>query len=286
MNTRASSRAKRTTQAIASAIAAPPYVRPGHFYSPLTSREDVRRSLSWQEAGDAPGVALREAAQLALAASVQANLGVPLPGPRYLEENGMFGPADAAVYREMLGYLRPSRIIETGSGFSTAVALDEVDANPSLAGLEMTCIEPYPARLHSLLRPGDAVEILQEPVQDVSLEEFAKLGRGDIVFIDSTHVAKAGSDVCWLLLHVLPRLAPGVAVHVHDIFWPFAYPPQWLGERRDWNEAYFLHAFLSGNAEWEILLFNSWLWQSHPEMVPSRLANEQPGSIWLRKAAN
>ena len=105
---------------------------------------------------------------------------------------------------------------------------------------------------------------------------------GDVLFIDSTHVVKPGSDVVWLFLHVLPRLAPGVVVHVHDIFWPFEYPPEWLAERRDWTESYLLHAFLAGNREWEILLFSSWLWARHPELVPSRL-DGVPGNIWLRK---
>jgi hypothetical protein len=84
---------------------------------------------------------------------------------------------------------------------------------------------------------------------------------------------------------VLPRLAPGVAVHVHDIFWPFTYPSAWLHERRDWNEAYLLQAFLSGNAGWEIALFSSWLWRCHPEAVPPPLRTDHPGSIWLRKTS-
>jgi hypothetical protein len=285
MTRRALIRAHQTAQAVAAALKAPPYAPPGHYYSPLTSRGDIRRALSWH---DAPGVALNQAAQLAMAASAWPVLASPPPGPRYREDEGsvMFAAADAAVYRVMLGALRPSRIIEAGSGFSTAVALDEAGGNPCLAGLEMTCIEPHPARLRSLLRPGDAVTVVEQPVQDVPLETFEKLGAGDILFIDSSHVAKAGSDVTWLLLHVLPRLAAGVAVHVHDIFWPFTYPARWLAERRDWNEGYFLHAFLSGNHSWEILLFASWLWQEHPEAVPPRLASGQPGSLWLRKTGS
>ena len=274
------SRAYRTLRAVASVVANPPYSTPGHFYSPLTSGNDIRRALAWQ---DPPGVELNESSQLALAASFRPVLEAPEPGPRYREPIDMFGHADAAVYRAILGYLRPSRIIEVGSGFSTAVALDEADRNPSLAGLEMICVEPYPQRLLALLRPSDHVTLLRCPVQDVSLEAFDKLGAGDILFIDSSHVAKAGSDVTWLLLQVLPRLAPGVAVHLHDIFWPFTYRADWLEERRDWNEAYFLNAFLSGNASWEILLFSSWLWHQHADMIPARIAGDHPGSIWLRK---
>ena len=274
-------RAYRAARAVAAVTAAPPYVRPGHFYSPLTSGDDIRRALTRND--DAPSIDLNVGAQLALAASMGPVLAAEQPGPRYRSANNMFGPSDAAVYRAMLHHLQPSRIIEAGSGFSTAVALDEVDASQDLTGLEITCIEPYPARLLALLQPSDRVTLLRCPVQDLPMETFAKLGSGDILFIDSSHVAKAGSDVAWLLLQVLPHLAPGVAVHVHDVFWPFTYPAVWLRERRDWNEAYFLHAFLSGNAGWEIMLFSSWLWRKHPESVPARIAGQEPGSVWLRK---
>jgi Methyltransferase domain len=172
-----------------------------------------------------------------------------------------------------------------GSGYSTAVALDEADTNPGLSGLEITCIEPFPERLLGLLFESDAgrLKILRQPVQNVNAAAYERLGPQDVLFIDSTHVVKAGSDVVWLFLHVLPRLAAGVVVHVHDVFWPFEYPAQWLRQRRDWTEAYLVHAFLAGNTGWEILFFPSWLWQCKPDLVPQPLAQERPGSIWLRK---
>lgn len=269
------SRAARTVRAIRAAVSEPPYVPPGHFYSPLTSSEDIRRALSWER--DAPGVDVNEDEQLALAASLATTVAEPPPGPRWSAgpENQMFGSADASVYRAMLGWLQPKRIIEAGSGYSTMIALDE--------GYPVTCIEPYPDRLLSLARQGDPITLLRQPVQDVPLSLYEELGDGDILFIDSTHVAKAGSDVCWLLLHVLPRLEPGAVVHLHDIFWPFEYPAAWLREHRDWTEDYLLHAFLAGNTSWEILWFSSWIWRCHPEVVPEHLRAEDPGSIWLRK---
>lgn len=269
------SRAARTVRAIRAAVSRPPYAAPGHFYSPLTSSEDIRRALAWE--WDAPGVNLNEDGQLALAASLAPTVGEPPPGPRWSggPDNRMFGWADASVYRAMLGWLQPERIIEAGSGYSTMIALDE--------GYPVTCIEPYPDRLLSLVRPGDSVTLLRQPVQDVPLSLYEELAAGDILFIDSSHVAKAGSDVCWLLLRVLPRLAPGAVVHLHDIFWPFEYPAAWLCEHRDWTEDYLLNAFLSGNTSWEILWFSSWIWRCHPEVVPEHLRAEDPGSIWLRK---
>jgi hypothetical protein len=91
--------------------------------------------------------------------------------------------------------------------------------------------------------------------------------------------------VLWLYLHVLPTLAPGVVVHVHDIFWPFEYPPSWLREHRDWNENYFLHAFLCHNASWQLMIFNSWIANIHADELPRSLRGMEPGSLWMRRAA-
>lgn len=263
-------------------IRQPPYVAPGHFYSPLTSASDASRALSWPVE---LAVDLSADAQLALARRIQPILAEPLPGPRYASPNDLYGPADAAVYRAMLHHLQPSRIIEVGSGYSTAVALDESDAVNGVGQFDITCVEPYPRRLLSLLNSEDRTRILivRQPVQELDLATYAQLKSGDLLFIDSTHVVKAGSDVVWLLLRVLPRLAPGVIVHLHDVFWPFEYPAYWLRQRRDWTEIYMLHAFLAGNTDWEILLFSSWIWHCHPDLVPDHLAMEEPSSIWLRR---
>jgi predicted O-methyltransferase YrrM len=271
-----------TARTIRAVIARPPYATPGHFYSPLTAQADLSRALSWAEA---PGVDLGAERQLALAAQLLPSIAEPVPGPRYVAGNSMYGAADAAVYRAMLAHLRPARVLEVGSGYSTALALDAADADPGLGGLEITCIEPHPERLLGLLGQSDRerLTLLRQPVQDVDMAAYGRLGPQDVLFVDSTHVVKAGSDVVWLFLHVLPRLAPGVVVHVHDVFWPFEYPVRWLRQRRDWTEAYLLHAFLAGNACWEILFFSSWFWHCRPDLVPQPLAGAEPGSIWLRK---
>jgi methyltransferase family protein len=265
---------------VTAVAARPPYVPPGHYYSPLSSRDDAERAV--RSPGTAPGVDLREEGQTQLARDFAAMLAQPLPGPRYVPENRMYGPADAAVYRAMLRRYRPRQVIEAGSGYSTAVALDEAGALP---GLRVTCIEPYPDRLLGLLRPGDweRTELTRQPVQDVPLSRYEVLGPGDMLVVDSTHVVKPGSDVAHLVLEVFPRLRSGVLVHVHDVFWPFTYPARWLREGRDWTEAYLLQAFLVGNTSWEVAFFSSWVWARHPELVPEHLVKERPGSLWLRK---
>jgi predicted O-methyltransferase YrrM len=278
-------RTLRTARAIGSVLSRPPYVKPGHFYSPLTLPADTNRATKWADSttSTALGIDMAEDRQLALHGEIATFMNESFPGPRYTPNNPHYGAADGAVYRAMLNYLRPARVIEVGSGFSTAILLDEIDQG--LSQTQVTCVEPFPQRLLGLLREPDhgRLTVHRKPVQDLPLDVYDQLAAGDVLFIDSTHVVKAGSDVNWIFLHVLPRLAKGTVVHIHDIFWPFEYPKQWLAEHRDWTEDYLLHAFLIGNTSWEIVLFSSWLWRCHPELVPAALAGQEPGSIWLRR---
>ena len=128
------------------------------------------------------------------------------------------------------------------------------------------------------------VTLLEEPLQALDTDRLAAaLGPGDFLFIDSTHVVKTGSDVQWLLLRVLPALSPGVIIHIHDVHWPFEYPDSWIREGRDWNEAYFVHAFLAYNSRFRILLFGDWLLAEHPEFVAPNNRASGSGSLWLEK---
>lgn len=108
----------------------------------------------------------------------------------------------------------------------------------------------------------------------------------DILFIDSTHVSKVNSDVNRLFFEILPRLKSGVYIHLHDIFYPFTYPNQWLQEKRSWNEAYILHAFLQFNTNFKIIFFNTCLNYLYPDDFAKILPlsqNNTGGSIWIQK---
>jgi hypothetical protein len=110
---------------------------------------------------------------------------------------------------------------------------------------------------------------------------------GDILFIDSTHVMKTGSDVCQELFEILPRLKPGVLIHFHDVFWPFEYPAAWVvQENRSWNELYGLRAFLMYNAAFQVEFFSDFFCQHFRPRIeaefPTMLKNTG-GSLWLRK---
>ncbi|MGB8651650.1 MAG: class I SAM-dependent methyltransferase [Mycobacteriales bacterium] len=274
-------RAVRTSRAVVADVQHPPFVRPGHYYSPMTSKPDVDHAIASRR--PPAGVDLREDQQVALARELA--LSEP-PRHRWQPHNGMFDTADASMLRALLLRHRPRRFFEVGSGFSTAVALDV--AEQSLPELQVTCVEPYADRLRSRLRPMDSTRLtlLEQPVQSREPRFLAsQVGSGDIFFIDSTHVVKPGSDVVWLILHTLPLLPVGVLVHVHDVFWPFEYPDGWLREGRDWTEAYLLHAFLSHNHAWQIELNGSWLWQHDKSLFPAT-ATSPPGSLWLRRVSD
>lgn len=160
----------------------------------------------------------------------------------------------------MMRRARPARVIEVGSGFSSLAMLDTNERFFDGA-VELTFIEPNAERLLSQLRPGDErrAEIITSPVQEVDLSGFERLSAGDILFIDSSHVAKVGSDVNHLVFSVLPRLAPGVLVHFHDVPYPFEYPEDWIHYGFAWNEAYLLRALLQFNSAFRIVLWNSYV---------------------------
>ncbi len=268
---------------------------PGHFYSPVPDLEEIERRAAslFDPAAELPGVSLRAEEQIATyreLASLARRSPLPVLGggaTRYGTDNPNYGPGDAMMLQSMLRLLRPRRYVEVGSGWSTALALDTNEAYLDGA-MALTAIEPHPELLAEVLRPGDPVEVLSLPVQDVPMERWRALEAGDVLFVDSSHVLKTGSDVQHLVTRVLPALSPGVVVHVHDVFWPFEYLRHWVEEGRAWNEAYLLHAFLLFNDSWEIVLWNHWLASVHPEVVAAELpemAENPGGAIWLRRRA-
>ena len=258
------------------------FVPPGHYYSPIPNSHDILRELHADSA--LVGIDLRRNEQLALAQRL-APLWAELPAARDANwrwhdgpANRMYCRADAALLYSMIADRKPRQVIEVGSGYSSALALDAADRHSR--NTAFTFIEPNPDRLLGLLQDRDKqrVAIRRCLVQDVAADEFAGLGPGDILIIDSTHVAKAGSDVLHLYFDVLPRLRSGVVVHVHDIFWPFSYPKKWLDQGRAWNETYLLRALLVQPSLLRILLWGSWLWRARPRLLPGVA---EPGAIWL-----
>lgn len=204
-----------------------------------------------------------------------------IPYHRYSIENAWFNKEDALVLMTMMLEFKPKKIIEIGSGFSTCVMLD-VNEYCLNNETEITSIEPYPERLLSKIRINEKnYQLNVNSVQQCDISIFEKLEKNDILFIDSSHVAKSGGDILYEYFKIIPMLQSGVIIHIHDIFFPFTYPKKWLYEGRCYNEAYILHGFLMNNNEYEIIYFNNFMHSNLVESIGESF--ESGGSIWIRK---
>lgn len=282
------------------------FAPPGHYHSPIP---DIRNIISNADTifnnseKDVPSINLHENKQIQLLKSFsQFYKDLPFPDKktkqfRYFFDNPFFSYGDGITLYSFLRYFKPKRVIEIGSGYTSALMLDTNDLFLNNE-VEFTFNEPFPERLKRLVNENDKQKVLieEKPVQEVELSVFSSLEENDILFIDSSHVAKINSDVLHIFFHILPCLKKGVIIHFHDILWPFEYPKIWLEEGFAWNEAYFLRAFLHNNAAFEILYFNSYLALHHTniieEMMPKVLkvpsSKITPGntSLWLKKCTD
>lgn len=227
---------------------------PLHYYQPVF---DPDSTTAWERRHDLPGIDLRLEAQLDLLERLgryEPECDWPdAPGPGYYATNGSFGYASASLLHTMLRELEPARVVEVGSGMSTLITLAALDRN---ASGELTAIDPNPReQVHDL---PERCTVIAEPVERAPLTTFERLGKNDLLFIDSSHVVRTGGDVNYLYLDVLPRLRPGVVVHIHDIQLPYEYPRSYA-PRYFWTEQYMLQAMLAHNPRWQILLMGHML---------------------------
>lgn len=208
--------------------------------------------------------------------------------------NGNFMAVDAHVYYIFIRHFKPRRIVEIGSGYSTLVAAAAVRKVAEDTGKmpELVAIEPYPLPFLKTDVAGIS-EVIESKVQDVGMEVFTSLRAGDILFIDSTHVLREGGDVQFEYCEVLPRLAPGVIVHIHDISLPNPYPRVYFEKHHYfWNEQYLLQSFLAFNSRFEVLWPGSYIWHHQPEAIREvfpefdvmreAYPNSEPSSFWMR----
>lgn len=262
-----------------------------HYYEPLFNPRHLHRPLG--KPRPLPGIDLNVSSQLQLLecfdyADELDRLPRHQAGARFYYANPNLPPADSEFLYCAVRYFRPARVLEIGSGFSTLMMLEAIERNrsedPSYA-CRLTCVEPYEMPWLDRL-PG--LEVLRERVELLDPGILRSLGANDILFIDSSHVVRPQGDVVHLFLELLPHLARGVLVHVHDIFTPHDYPPAWIvDEVRLWNEQYLLEAFLTCNDRFRILAALNLLARRHPERLAAKFPvfREQgggnPGSLWL-----
>ncbi len=208
------------------------------------------------------------------------------PGEFHLT-NGSYPAVDADLLYALVRHLKPRRVLELGSGHSTlvtcmAAAANARDGSPT----RVECFDPYPSVV-SEHTPGVS-RLERVRAQEVPLAEFEALGRGDILFVDTTHTVKLAGDVNFIVLDVLPLLAPGVAVHIHDVFLPREYPRAWIEDLGlIWTEQYLLQAFLAMNSSYEVLLSANALAAEHPDVLGAAVRSWPlrglPGAFWIQR---
>jgi hypothetical protein len=266
---------------------------PGHFYSPIPSLKEIRpreEHIFERDVRSLGGIELDPEGQERLLHAFDKHFReFPFQenrqdGFRFYLDNPNFGFGEATVLFAWLRHFRPRNIVEIGSGYSSCAILDIVERD---LGGKTNCrfIEPYPELLLSLIRAEDQknVTILPKRVQELGVAEFAHLGAGDLLFVDTSHVLKTDSDVNFMLFELLPSLADGVFIHFHDILFPFEYPRKWVFEGRCWNEAYALRAFLQYNSRFRIRFWNSYIARLSASGDGARFAQTPGSSIWLEK---
>lgn len=273
----------------------------GHFYSPVVDTNDIvaREAELWPAAPETLGIDWNRAEhERVLTEFFPRHLGKydypevlkDLPDlVQFYTRNSQFSWLDARALFVLLNEWKPRRMVEVGSGYSTLLSAD-VNRRCLGGAMEFTCIEPYP---RPFLTSGklQGVTLLQQRVERVGRAPFEKLAAGDVLFVDSSHVAKTGSDVNFLVFDVLPRLAPGVRIHFHDIHLPHEYLKEWvIGENRSWNEQYVVRALLMYSTAFRVLFGCSYAMHTMPDLVKKALAHPRGvayggGSLWLERTA-
>ncbi len=270
------------------------HVTPRHYTQPIPDTAALDPGL-WERRSALPGIDMREAQQLELLRSVRDDFAGEYDrleddaGDGFRLENPYFGPVDAEMLYCMIRRARPRRICEIGSGYSTRVSALALARNAAAgAPGRIDSYDPYPGAATPAASPTLAVHAT--PAERIPPQTFDALAAGDVLFVDSTHVVKIGGDVVFLFLEILPRLQPGVLVHVHDIFLPCDYPKEWiLRHRLFWTEQYLLQAFLAFNDAFEVLWAGGYMHVCHPRELAAAFrsydpATVRPGSFWMRKA--
>ena len=268
-----------------------------HYYEPFVRPSYLRRPL--QEDRSLPGLDMNVDGQLEMLrqfayrdelARFPLDPAAQSKGRHFYYHNHAYGPGDAECLYSMLRLLRPGRIIEVGSGFSTLMSREAILANKKECPAyrcEMTCIEPYEQPWLETLD----VKVVRQAVERVNPALFSELSANDVLFIDSSHMIRTQGDVLYLYQEVLPSLPPGVFVHVHDIFTPKDYPYEWLFDQgRMWNEQYLLEMFLALNRDFRVTIAMNYLAHHHREelgrvfpVLATEPAAYEPGAFWMQR---
>jgi len=217
-----------------------------------------------------------------------------LPG-EYTTANDNFGFSSAALLHSFIRANGTRKVIEIGGGYSSLVSLPALERNHGADNYQFVCVEPYPTEWlrKTLSDRTPSSQLIQRPVEQLDPSLLADLAPNDILFIDSSHCVRLASDVNFLYLQVLPRLKPGVLVHIHDIYIPYEYPRvHFFGQNKMfWNEQYLLEALLTENPHWEVVLPGFMVQKDMERDFQNAFPHYDPqhdrktSSFWMRRLA-
>lgn len=275
------------------------HITPNNFYQPVPDTRTLKDDL-WYKQSDLTCIKIIERDYINLLSLFSSKYkeeygrfplnktSIPY---QYYVNNGTYESVDGEILYCMIRHFKPRKIIEIGSGYSTYLSSQALLKNQEEDNdyqCELIAIEPYP---NETLMAGFSglSKLVIKKVQDIPILEFSKLKENDIIFIDSSHVSKIGSDVNYEYLEIMPRLNKGVIIHIHDIFLPAEYPKVWvLKNHTFWNEQYLLQAFLISNDSFEIVWPASYMHLNFSEKLEVAFKSYKkedrwPGSFWMRK---
>jgi predicted O-methyltransferase YrrM len=270
-----------------------------HYYSPVPDLPKVKaRTARWYRELPFADVGIETESQRSFLQTLtpwNAERG-SLPDFQQVTVEGFgygYGEIEADLLYHCIRRFKPKRFIEIGSGVSTRFVQHAMARNQTEgAAGEIVCIEPNPSSKLQAMAQARQIALMPAELQDVDPGVFDTLGENDILLIDSTHAGKIDSDVYCLYLEIVPRLRPGVVIHIHDITFPYLTPPPshpLFDSFLVWNEAALVKAFLSFNRHFEILVCQSWLHFKAPDVLREfnpgyDPARHFPASLWLRRA--
>lgn len=275
---------------------------PINFYQPIPDLEEMERRKVWDRVSNLRGITFEPDKYLEffkLLAHEYAHEcdwpNEPTGDPwQFHLHNGCFSYGCAASLHCLIRHNKPRRIIEIGSGNSSKVIAAAIKLNNSEnISTSYSIIDPY-STINSNGLPAN-VELIRKPVEMIDVEFFQSLSENDILFIDSSHVSKIGSDVNFEMLDILPLINKGVFVHFHDIPLPYEYPKHYATNpsfRMFWTEAYLLQAFLSCNSDFNIVLPVDYLQRNHADELKQIFPHSTKtdfgwvsGSFWIKRVA-
>ena len=280
-------------------------ISPRHYYSEMPDFRALRSTTSWRKPRSMVGVQGTDLGPQAAffndcCAPYRGQLGSFAIHDEACRANGVpgYGQVEGLFLYAFIRRHRPKRVIQIGCGVSTAIILRAI--RDGALETTVTCIEPFPTNYLTERHEAGEISLIRAMAQDVELGRMTDLGNGDFLFIDSTHTVRVGSEVPRIIHEVLPRLASGVWVHFHDIYFPFDYGPPFMTDLFFGRESTMLHAFLTMNSGYEIVVSQSMLHHGDPAAIKQAIpvyspqpmtdglsagAGNFPSAIYLRRMA-